>query len=97
MLTREEGYSPLEMYVFSKCNPYNSAYRFDPYVHLLQIKFRIFLPVVSFRCATLSLTLRKEHKSRVSENRLMGRVFGPKEEDAAGGWRRLHNEEHYNL
>jgi hypothetical protein len=25
------------------------------------------------------------------------RIFGPKQEEVAGGWRRLHNEELYNL
>jgi hypothetical protein len=34
---------------------------------------------------------------RVSENRVLRRIFGPKGEEAAGGWRRLHNEELHNL
>jgi hypothetical protein len=29
----------------------------------------------------------------VSENRVLRRIFGPKREKVAGGWRRLHNEE----
>jgi hypothetical protein len=33
----------------------------------------------------------------VFENRLLRRIFGPKSEDVAGGWRRLHNEELHNL
>jgi hypothetical protein len=33
----------------------------------------------------------------VSENRVLRRIFGPKREEVAGGWRRLHNEELYNL
>jgi hypothetical protein len=24
-------------------------------------------------------------------------IFGPKREEVAGGWRRLHNEEHHNF
>jgi hypothetical protein len=28
----------------------------------------------------------------VSENRVLRRIFGPKREEVAGGWRRLHNE-----
>jgi hypothetical protein len=39
-----------------------------------------------------SLTLREEHRLRVSENRVPRRIFGPKRE---GG--RLHNEELPNL
>jgi hypothetical protein len=45
----------------------------------------------------LSLTLREEHTSTVFENRVLGRIFVPKREEVAGGWRRLHNEELHNL
>jgi hypothetical protein len=41
----------------------------------------------------LSVTLRKKHRLRVFENRVVRRMFGPKREEVAGGWRRLHNEE----
>jgi hypothetical protein len=30
---------------------------------------------------------------RVFENRALRRIFGPKTEEVAGDWRRLHNEE----
>jgi hypothetical protein len=30
-------------------------------------------------------------------NRVLRRMFGPKREEVAGGWRRLHNEELRNL
>jgi hypothetical protein len=33
----------------------------------------------------------------VFENRVMRRIFGPKRDEAAGGWRRLKNEELHNL
>jgi hypothetical protein len=33
----------------------------------------------------------------VSENRVLGRIIGPKREEVAGGCRRLHEEEHHNL
>jgi hypothetical protein len=33
----------------------------------------------------------------VFENRLLGRIFGPKREEVARDWRRLHNEELHNL
>jgi hypothetical protein len=29
----------------------------------------------------------------VFENRVLRRIFGPKRDEGAGGWRRLHNEE----
>jgi hypothetical protein len=47
-------------------------------------------------CATWSLTLRDEHKLRVFENRVLRRIFGPKREED-GSWRKLHNDELYNL
>jgi hypothetical protein len=31
------------------------------------------------------------------ENRELNRIFGPKREEVAGEWRRLHNEELHNL
>jgi len=33
----------------------------------------------------------------VCENRLLRRIFGPKREEVAGSWRRLHNEVLHNL
>jgi hypothetical protein len=33
----------------------------------------------------------------VFENRVLRRIFGPKRENVAGGWRKLHNEELHNL
>jgi hypothetical protein len=33
----------------------------------------------------------------VFENRVLRRICGPKREEVAGGWRRLHNEELHNL
>jgi hypothetical protein len=44
----------------------------------------------------LDLTQREEHRLRVFENRMM-RIFRPKREEVAGGWRRFHNEELHNL
>jgi hypothetical protein len=39
----------------------------------------------------LSLILREEPRLRVL------RIFRPKWVEVAGGWRRVHNEEHHNL
>jgi hypothetical protein len=33
----------------------------------------------------------------VFESRVLRRIFRPKREEVAGGWRRLHNEERHNL
>jgi hypothetical protein len=45
----------------------------------------------------LSLTLKEEHRLRVFENRVLRRIFGQKTDEMTGGWRKLHNEELYNL
>ena len=47
------------------------------------------MPVVLCSCDSWSLTLREELRLRVFENRILRRIFGPKN----GEWRRLHNEE----
>ena len=44
-------------------------------------------------CETWSLTLRKERRLRVFENRVLRKVFGPKRDEVTGEWRKLHNEE----
>jgi hypothetical protein len=38
----------------------------------------IILPVILYGCETWSLTIRKEHRLRVFENRVLRRVFGSK-------------------
>jgi hypothetical protein len=37
--------------------------------------------------------LREEGRLRVSENRVLRRIFGPKMDGVKGEWRKLHNEE----
>jgi hypothetical protein len=53
--------------------------------------------VVLYDCETWSLTLRKEHKLRVFENRVMRRIFGLQRDEVTGGWRKLHNKELHDL
>jgi hypothetical protein len=43
--------------------------------------------------STWCLTLREEYRMRLFENRMLGRIFGPKWDEVTGGWRKLHNEE----
>jgi hypothetical protein len=50
-----------------------------------------------YGCETWSLTLREEQRLRVFENRVLRRIFGPKRDEVTGEWRKLHNEEVYNL
>jgi len=46
-----------------------------------------------YGCETWSLTLLEERTLRVSENRVLRRIFGPKRDEVTGKWRKLHNEE----
>jgi hypothetical protein len=55
------------------------------------------LPVALNGCETWSLKLREEHRLRVFENRMLRRIFGLKKGEVIKGWRKLHNEELYNL
>ena len=50
-----------------------------------------------YGCETRSLTPREEHRLRVFENRVLRKVFGSKRDGVTGEWRKLHNEELYNL
>jgi hypothetical protein len=59
----------------------------------IKIYRTIILPVVLYECKTWSLTLREECRLRVSENRVLRSVFGPKREEMTVEWRKLHNEE----
>jgi hypothetical protein len=56
----------------------------------------VILPVVLYGCETWYLSLRWEHRLRVSENRVLRRIFGPKREED-GSWRKLHNDELHSL
>ena len=59
----------------------------------LKIYITKILSVVLYGCETWSLTLREERRLRVFENRVLGRIFGPKREKRTVEWRKLRNEE----
>jgi hypothetical protein len=44
----------------------------------MKIYLNIILPVVLYGCETWSLILRDGRRLRVCENRVLGRIFGPK-------------------
>jgi hypothetical protein len=62
----------------------------------IKIYKTVILPVVLYGCETWSLTLREEHRLRVSVNRMLRRIFGSKREED-GSWRKLHNDELHSL
>jgi hypothetical protein len=55
----------------------------------------IILPVVLYGCETLCLTLREVHRLRVTENRVLRRIFRLKRGQVSGDWRKVHNEEEF--
>jgi hypothetical protein len=50
-----------------------------------------------YGCETWSLTLREEQRLRVFENKVLRMIFGPKRDEASGGWRKLHSEELHDM
>jgi len=66
---------------------FNSRFKGLRYTALINLS--IFL----FGCETWSLTLKKGHRLRVFENRLLRKMFGPKWDEMTGEARRLQNEE----
>jgi hypothetical protein len=63
----------------------------------IKIYKTIILSVVLYGRETWSLTLRKGHRLRVFENRVLRRIFGPKRDEVTGGWIKLYNEELHGL
>ena len=59
----------------------------------IEICRTIILPAVLYGCEPWSLTLREERRLRVSENRVLRIIFGPKRDEVTGEWRKLHIEE----
>jgi hypothetical protein len=59
---------------------------------ILKAKPKLISAILNFS-ETWSLTLREEHRLRVSENRVLRRIFGSKKDEVTGEWRKLHNEE----
>jgi hypothetical protein len=58
----------------------------------IKIHRSIILPVVVYECETWPLTLREERRLRVSENRVLRRIFGPMRDEVTGEWIKLQNE-----
>jgi hypothetical protein len=57
----------------------------------------IILPVILCACDIWSLTLREERRLRVSENRVLRRIFGSRNDEVNEEWRKLREKEIYDL
>ena len=53
----------------------------------------VILPVVLYGCEAWSLTLRKECRLNVFENRVLRRIVRPERGEVTEEWRKLHDEE----
>ena len=51
------------------------------------------MPFILYGFESWSLTFTEERRLRISENRILGRIFGSKRDEVTGEWRKLHNEE----
>ena len=54
------------------------------------------LPVL-YGCDTWLLILWEEYRARVFENGVLRNILGPKSNEAAQEWRKLHKEQHNKL
>jgi hypothetical protein len=63
----------------------------------IKIYRTIILQVVLYGFEIWWLTLRDARRMRVSENRVLTRIFGSKRDEVTREWRRLHNKELYAL
>ena len=83
---------------YACCNLLQNLFVFQFTTQNVKIKVHrtIILPFALYWCETCSLTSRGEHRTRVLENGVF-RIFGPNRDEVIGEWRRLQNEERYDL
>jgi len=72
-----------------------------PYIHIeIELDFKQVMSqfcFVLYGCGTWQLTLKEKSRLREFENRVPRRTFGPKRDEVTREWRKLHNEELYDL
>jgi hypothetical protein len=73
------------------------AFQFAKQNYKIKIHRTVILPFVVYGCETWSLTLREEHRLSVFENRVLREISGADRDEVTVEWRRLHNEELYDL
>jgi hypothetical protein len=63
----------------------------------IKIYGNIISPAVLYGCQAYSLTMRKEHRLRVFENRVLRMIFGLKSDEVTREWRKLHKKGFYEM
>jgi hypothetical protein len=63
---------------------------------IIKIYTTLILPVL-YGVKVLSITLREEHSLKACKNRVLMKIFAPKEDEVTRDWKRLHNEELHGL
>ena len=69
----------------------------NPKIIKIQTYGTVILPFVLYGYVTWALTMWEERKLKVFENRVLRKMLRTQREKVAGKWRRLHNEELYNM
>ena len=86
-----------ELIEVGECLPSFSAESFVFQVAIYKYKNLVYgaiiFPFVLYGCETWSLTLRKERKLRVFENRVLRRIYGPKRGEVTEERRKLHEQQ----
>ena len=67
-----------------------------PVCYPQNVHISVILPFL-YGCETWSLILRKEHRLRVCENRILRRISGPMRDELTKYWRRQRIDELYDL
>jgi hypothetical protein len=66
-------------------------------IYIYKIYKTIILPVLFYACETWSLTIGKDYRLTVFENRVLRRTFRLKRDEVMGEWRKLHSGELHNF
>jgi hypothetical protein len=63
------------------------------HVHSIEVNIyrNIILPYVLYGCESWSLILRVERRPRLFDSRVLREIFGPKNDEVTGEWRKLHD------
>jgi hypothetical protein len=69
--------------------PQDTQISVNPFAALLLTEYQLF----QHNNYVLYIIRREEQRLRMSENRVLRRIFGPNRDEMTGGWRKLHKVE----